>query len=209
MSESNPATGVRPVGAPAFDPVVRLGTPTPGTGTVTGGGRPSPSHPVLFPEPDADDETPRPAPKPRGYRSLARVASYLTAGLGGAVLVFAVLGLLGPRVDSSRNRAGSDSGRDGASPGSDMAVLDRRADTVAFAVSAFLVRARMYDTRQMGCTSLARGLRQVEDGWLAYNMARQETNASADSARDARDRGLYADVRAVELRFERSSCARP
>jgi hypothetical protein len=52
-------------------------------------------------------------------------------------------------------------------------------------------------------------LAQVEDGWLAYNMARKDLMAGSDPARDARDKSLYADVRAVEVRFERSSCARP
>jgi len=33
--------------------------------------------------------------------------------------------------------------------------------------------------------------------------------AASDPARDARDKSLYADVRGVEVRFERSSCARP
>jgi hypothetical protein len=92
---------------------------------------------------------------------------------------------------------------------SDTAVLDRRADTLALSVSAFDMRARMFDTRRMGCPGLARGLLQVEDGWLAYNMARKDLMAGSDPARDARDKSLYADVRVVEARFERSACARP
>jgi hypothetical protein len=61
----------------------------------------------------------------------------------------------------------------------------------------------------MGCEGLSRGLQQVEDAWLGYNVARKETLGTTDSARDNRDRALYADVRNVEMRFERSSCARP
>ena len=71
------------------------------------------------------------------------------------------------------------------------------------------MRSRMYDSRRMGCAGLSRGLQQVEDAWLSYNIARKETSGTTDSARDTRDRALYADVRNVELRFERSSCTRP
>ncbi len=81
--------------------------------------------------------------------------------------------------------------------------------TLALALSAFDLRARMFDTRRMGCPGLAQGLRQVEDGWLSYNIARRDLMAASDPARDARDKSLYANVRAVEVRFERSSCARP
>jgi len=49
----------------------------------------------------------------------------------------------------------------------------------------------------------------VEDGWLSYNLARKDLMAASDAARDARDKGLYADVRLVEVRFGRSTCARP
>jgi hypothetical protein len=94
-------------------------------------------------------------------------------------------------------------------PVSDTAVLDRRADTLALAISAFTMRAGMYDSRRMPCSGLARGLAQVEDGWLSYNVARKDLMAASDPARDARDKSLYADVRTVEVRFERSSCARP
>jgi len=124
------------------------------------------------------------------------------------VLVTALYGLLGSRSTSSGGRAGSDSAPGGV-PVSDTALLDRRADTLALAISAFTMRASMYDSRRMPCSGLARGLAQVEDGWLWYNMARKDLLASSDPARDARDKSLYADVRVVEVRFERSSCARP
>ena len=67
----------------------------------------------------------------------------------------------------------------------------------------------MFDARQMPCSGLARGLQQVEDGWLDYNLARKETLTSFDPAREARDRALYADVRTIEQRFQRSGCPRP
>jgi len=119
--------------------------------------------------------------------------------------VTVLYGILGSRAAATGGRAGSDP----PVSVSDTALLDRRADTLALAISAFSMRAGMYDSRRMPCSGLARGLAQVEDGWLAYNLARKDLMAATDLARDARDKGLYADVRAVEVRFERSSCARP
>jgi hypothetical protein len=213
MPEIHPVAGARPVGAPPYEPVVRLGSPTAGGGAAS-----HPNHPVLLPDPDADDDavpTPpppttsvHPAPKVRWYRALARPTAYAASALAGAVLVTGLYGLLGSRSASSGGRVGSESAP-GRAPVSDTATLDRRADTLALAISAFTMRAGMYDSRRMPCSGLARGLTQVEDGWLAYNMARKDLMAGSDPARDARDKSLYADVRAVEVRFERSSCARP
>jgi hypothetical protein len=148
-----------------------------------------------------------PVPKPHWYRAFARPFAYVAAGLAGAVLVTVLYGVLGSRSASPGGR-GSDSAPS-AIPVSDTALLDRRADTLALAISAFTMRASMFDSRRMPCSGLARGLMQVEDGWLAYNMARKDLMTAADAARDARDKRLYADVRAVEVKFERSSCARP
>ena len=67
----------------------------------------------------------------------------------------------------------------------------------------------MFDTRRMPCSGLARGLAQVEDAWLGYNLARRDLLAGSDPGRDARDKRLYADVRGVEVKFERTSCPRP
>jgi len=161
---------------------------------------------VLFPETDPEDE-PQPE-KPRRFQRIAKPVAYVASALAGAVLVTAIYGLIGPRPGASSSRAGADSAPVGSAV-SDTTVLDRRADTLALALSAFDMRARMFDTRRMGCPALARGLQQVEDGWLAYNLARKDLMAASDPARDGRDKGLYADVRAVEVRFERSSCARP
>lgn len=162
---------------------------------------------VLFPEADPDDD-PQPVPQPRPFERFTRPAAYVVSAVAGAVLVTAIYGLLGPRLGAPGARAGSDSGRAGSAI-NDTAVLDHRADTLALALSAFELRARMFDMRRMGCPGLARGLRQVEDGWLSYNLARRDLMAASDPARDARDKSLFADVRAVEVRFERSSCARP
>jgi hypothetical protein len=176
-----------------------------------------PNHPVLLPEAEVDDDvvpslppprvSPPAAAKPHWYRALVRPAAYVASALAGAVLVTVLYGILGSRA-ATNGRSGSDAAAGGVVP-SDTATLDRRADTLALAISAFTMRASMYDSRRMPCTGLARGLSQVEDGWLAYNIARKDLMAGADPARDARDKSLYADVRAVELKFERSSCARP
>jgi len=216
MPETHPGANPRPIGAPPYEPVVRMGTPAlPSVGTS------HPNHPVLLPDVDGEDEVvpipPTPvsapalttvvAPQPRWYRGLVRPAAYLASGIAGAVLVTVLYGFLGSRLTSPGGRSGSEYGAAGG-PVADTLVLDRRADTLALAISAFTMRATMYDTRRMPCTGLARGLTQVEDAWLAYNMARKDL-MSVDLTRDARDKSLYSDVRTVEVRFERSSCTRP
>jgi len=213
LAESHPVSGPRPAGPPPYEPVVRLGTlPAVGPGTS------HPNHPILLPDEDGDDDValvpahqkpgPMVAPKPRWYRGLGRPAAYVASGIGGAVLVTALYGLLGSGTGSSGSHAGSDAAP-GAAPVTDPVVLDRRADTLALAISAFNLRASMYDSRRLPCSGLQRGLTQVEDAWLSYNLAHKDLMAGSDPVRDARDKGLYADVRAVEVRFERSSCARP
>jgi hypothetical protein len=229
MPDTHPAPGTRPAGAQPYEPVVRLGTPSqPPAVLPTGAGTPRLNHPVLLPDDtDLDDEiaTPRPALSTAALAATAAATAtalapavrpvprvhwyaYVASGIAGAVLVIATYGLLTSRGGVSGNRAGSDSAPGGAAA-SDSALLDRRADTLGLAIAAFGMRANMYDTRRMPCSGLARGLAQVEDAWLGYNMARKSMLAGSDAARDARDKTLYADVRGVEVRFERSSCARP
>lgn len=182
-----------------------------------------PNHPILLPDADGDDDAldlpvalssaaapqPRLAPRPIRQRNwtaaLRRPATYLASGLVGAVLVTTLFVLLGSRADEPAGRA--DAAPATAAP--DAATLDRRADTLAAAIAAFTLRGRMYESRRMGCDGLSRGLQQVEDAWLAYNLTRKETMAATDGTRDQRDQALFADVRAVEQRFERSSCTRP
>lgn len=201
MSQSSPDHGLRPVAAQALEPATtRRPSPTPPGATARE------TRAVLFPESDPLDE-PQPE-KTRRFNRIAKPVAYVASALAGAVLVTAIYGLIGPRTGVSSSRAGADSAPPG-SAASDTTALDRRADTLALAVSAFDLRARMFDTRRMGCPGLARGLQQVEDGWLAYNMARKNVLAGTDPARDARDKSLYANVRTVEARFERSACARP
>ena len=87
--------------------------------------------------------------------------------------------------------------------------LDRASDTLALAISAFDLRARLFASRQMQCPELARGLVLVEERWAVYNAARKQGGLGLDSARTTRDRALYADADAVERRFEASGCPRP
>ena len=217
MPDTHPVGNPRPIGAPPYEPVVRLGPPA----VPAPAGASHPNHPVLLPEEDGEDEVALPpppsarpspvpfvAPKPAWYRSLARPTAYVASGLAGAVLVTVLYGMLGSRSPSFGGRGGSDSAP-GALSVADTAVLDRRADTLALAISAFTMRAGMFDSRRMPCSGLQRGLTQVEDAWLSYNMARKDVMAGADPVRDGRDKSLYADVRGVEVRFERSSCTRP
>jgi hypothetical protein len=212
MPDTHPVADPRPIGAPPYEPVVRIGTPA-----LPSGGASHPNHPVLLPDVDGEDElvgvptAPLPttigAPQPRWYRRLARPSAYVASGIAGAVLVTVLYGFLGSRLTSPGGRSGSERGAAGGLV-ADTVVLDRRADTLALAVSAFTMRATMFDSRRMPCTGLARGLTQVEDAWLAYNMARKDL-MTVDPTRDARDKSLYSDVRTVEVRFERSSCTRP
>lgn len=208
MPEQNPTTGA---------PGGRLGlSPQPG---ATG---PRPNHTILLPEADSDDEaddlvaslvaaqpriSPRSIPKRNWYATLSRPAAYIASGVAGAVLVIATYVVFASR-DESAGRGAPEAAPRGV-PAGNVTTLDGRADTLALAIEAFSLRVRMYDSRRMACGGLSRGLQQVEDAWLAYNLARKGTVGTPDSTRENRDQALYADVRAVELRFERSSCARP
>jgi hypothetical protein len=163
--------------------------------------------PLLLPDADLDDDTPPAASKAMWYRPLVRPAGYVACALAGAALVAAALPLLSSGSPGDRQTGPIVPTVVGTAAAT--AALDRRADTLALALTAFDERMQMFDARQMVCGGLARGLQQVEDGWLVYNLARKETLAPFDSARELRDRSLYADVRSVERRFERSGCARP
>jgi hypothetical protein len=190
----------------AAEPVTRFGTPVP----VTTSERIN-SRPLLVPDTDLEEEEPAPsvAPVTRPKR-LLKPAIYIACALGGAVLVAALSAIISSG-DASISRSGGANGStlEPSSAAYAAAVLDRRADTLALALTAFEDRARMFDAKQMTCSGLQRGLQQVEDNWLAYNIARRETLAPFDGQREDRDRSLYADVRTVERRFERSGCPRP
>ena len=170
---------------------------------------------MLFPIPgeeDDDESVPvvAPAPLPR-FKRLLKPAIYVACALGGAVLVAALSAIIssGDALSTSRGAGANGNGLGDPGTAAYAAMLDRRADTLALALAAFDDRARMFEARQMTCAGLQRGLQQVEDNWLTYNIARRETLAPFDGQREERDRTLYADVRTVERRFERSGCARP
>lgn len=170
------------------------------------------NYPVLFPDDLEDDATPQPAPQVMWYRKLVRPAIYVSCALGGALLVAGLSAVISASNGSSTGARAGGRNAGSAAPATEAAVasvLDRQADTLALALAAFDDRIRMFDARQMPCGGLSRGLQQVEDGWLAYNIARKETLAPFDARRELRDRSLYSDVRSVERRFERSGCARP
>jgi hypothetical protein len=192
----------------ASEPVLRAGIPG-----IANASDALKNQVVLFPDQDPEEVAPAPVPAPPAtwhQRSL-KPAIYVACALGGAVLVAALSAIISSGDASTSRVAGANSDPAGE-PGTAayaLAVLDRRADTLALALSAFDVRARMFDARQMTCSGLARGLQQMEDNWLTYNIARRETLAPFDAQREERDRTLYADVRAVERRYERSGCARP
>lgn len=172
------------------------------------------SRPLLVPEADFDDDVPVPvvAPAPARKRFL-KPAIYIACALGGAVLVVAMSAIISSRNAAGNSRSGGSGGSGvGPEPGTAAfaaAMLDKRADTLALALTAFADRSRMFDAKQMTCAGLQRGLQQVEDNWLTYNIARRGILAPFDGQREERDRTLYADVRTAERQFERSGCARP
>ena len=174
------------------------------------------SQAVLFPDADLEDDDASAAVAPAQaarYKPLLKPAIYVACALGGAVLVAALWAIMSSGGASNGFRGVGSKGNGAAGgPGSvanAAAVLDRRADTLALALTAFEDRIRMFDAKQMPCAGLQRGLQQVEDNWLAYNIARRETLAPFDGQREDRDRSLYAGVRGIERRFERSGCPRP
>ena len=153
---------------------------------------PPPPPRLLFPDELEESRTRQAAP-----RRAVRVAGY---GLGG---VLALVGLL-TVYETVASRA-SPRALPRPAPGlvEPPDRLDAAADTLALAVAAFELRTGLFEGRQMGCPELSRGLIEVEERWMAYNLARKGPFA-LDSARAARDRSGYADVSAVEDRFERS-----
>ena len=175
--------------------------------------RPSPPA-VLFPTDLEDDDLESIAAAAPSTRKKAflKPALYVACALGGAMLVVALSTIISARGTPQTRGTGASGNGPAGEVGAGVAaltVVDRRADTLALAVTAYDDRARMFDNKQMTCAGLQRGLQQVEDNWLKYNVARRETLAPFDSPREERDRNLYADVRDVERRFERSGCVRP
>src|SRR6266576_1804995 len=138
---------------------------------------------------------------------LARGAAYAAV----AVLAVAVLVRLYSAADPPASPASlaAPAGSLTAAAATPLERLDRVADTLALAIAAFDLRARLFASRQMRCPELGRGLVLVEERWTTYNSVRKESGTPLDSARTARDRALYTDVDGVERRFERTACTRP
>src|SRR5437762_11938138 len=123
MAGTHPVSGARPAGAPAYEPVVRLGTPP--TPTIPATQTPSRiNHPVVLPSDptDVDDELPaagESAPSAAlGSHTAPRVRcyTYIASGLAGAVLVPDIDGLLGSRSGAAGAR-GPERGARVAAPG--------------------------------------------------------------------------------------------
>jgi len=162
---------------------------------------------LLFPdEPDLDGDAPLPAPmRRRGLPApVVKVVRFGAMGLVAGASLFGAYQVF----------AGPDGGTAGSETGAVTAAvtpegLDRLADSVAFAVTAFEIRLRLLDGRKMVCSDLAQGLMEIEARWMAHTAARKAAGVTRDSARIARDRRLNTDVGAVERGYARTGCPRP
>lgn len=164
---------------------------------------------LLFPdEPDLDTDAPLPAPVRRRLPApVVRVVRFGAMGLVAGASLFGAYKVFAPGPD------GGAPGGAGATDAVSAAVtpegLDRLADSVAFAVTAFELRLRLLDARKMVCSDLAHGLMDLEARWMAHTAARKASGGTLDSARIARDRRLNTDVGAVERGYARTGCPRP
>ena len=160
---------------------------------------------LLFPdEPDSEmGALPVPARRPSLPAPIARAARFGAMGLVAGASLFGAY----------RVFASGPTDRDPATGAVSAVVtpeaLDRLADSVAFAVTGFELRLRLYDARKMVCSDLAHGLVDLESRWITHSAARKATAATLDSTRIARDRRLNTDVGAVERGFARTGCPRP
>jgi hypothetical protein len=163
---------------------------------------------LLFPdEVEVDGEgnaLPAPVRRPSLPVPIARVARFGALGIVAGASLFGAY-----RVFAS----GPDGGAGGANAAASAVVtpdgLDRLADTVAFEVTAFDIRLRLFDARKMVCSDVAQGLMDLEGRWIVLSAARKASAATLDSAQVARDRRLNADVGGVERGFARTGCPRP
>jgi len=162
---------------------------------------------LLFPdEPDLDGDGPLPAPvRRRGLPApVVRVVRFGAMGLVAGASLFGAYRVLAP------GPGGSPGGATGAVTAAVTPEgLDRLADSVAFAVTAFEIRLRLLDGRKMVCSDLALGLMDLEARWMTHTAARKAAGVTLDSARIARDRRLNTDVGAVERGYARTGCPRP
>jgi hypothetical protein len=160
---------------------------------------------LLFPDnTDPDSDAPLPAaPRRRTLPApVVRAVRFGALGLVAGASLFGAYRMFASGPDDARASSAAT-----ALPTAE--ALDRLADTVAFAVSGFEIRLRLYDGRKMLCSDLAVGLMDLESRWMAHNAARKTAPAPVDSGRVARDRHLNADVGSVERSYARTGCPRP
>jgi hypothetical protein len=159
---------------------------------------------VFLPE-DAEIDDAEVEAKALPARPLARLASPWVLALAAAGVLFGAYRALA----SGRGGGGGAAAVEGNAVTPDR--VQRLADSTAFAVAAFGIRARLFDGRKMACADLGRGLVEVEDRWTAYSAARGVAGGAGtlDAAQVVRDRRLHADVNAVEDRFASTGCPRP
>lgn len=167
---------------------------------------PPPRRPAASPR---SSPVPPPAREPRPSRQLSRPrpsGSWRIVGLTTLVLAGVVVGAWKTGL-IPLTRGSAASPPDAAPPGAD--AFDRLADSVVRAVADYGERARLFDTRRMGCDGLQRGLVGVEQGWIAYSARGKARVPVLDAARAQRDRTLYASVDSVDRHFQGSQCERP
>jgi proteasome lid subunit RPN8/RPN11 len=173
----------------------------------------APLPPVIPPPQSRRPAAPAPAtPEPRaGRRSWGGIVAtvLVLAAAGAAAYWYFVLrpargagtgvGVGAPTVPPVRALVG-----DAALP-----IFDRLGDSLGLTIRAYNDRAKLFDSRQLDCSGLARGLAALEDKWTDYNVRGKSKVGVLDAARAARDRALYAGVDSVERHYDRSGCSRP
>jgi len=167
---------------------------------------PTPAPRLLIPD-ESDDEDDGGGPPRRSTRVDVLRRRVPLVAAGGVVGLLALWGLAHLARLAEGRPAGSAPATVSAGEISS-ARVDRLADTVALALVAFDLRVQMFERRQMACVDVARGLVELEERWMAYNVARTGASGTSDAS-ETRDAKLYTSVNARERRFERSACPRP
>lgn len=162
---------------------------------------------VLFPDEFAEEDV-APTPALTRGRGVFRRAARLVAYGAGGLLASAGLFRLGPVLGAPASLV-SAAPPDATLTLSPQEQVNEAADTLALATSAFDLRVQLFQSHQMQCPDLARGLVHVEQRWTEYTVAQAATRVAQDSAHTALDRSLSISVDAVERQFEHSACPRP
>ena len=162
---------------------------------------------VLFLDESAEEDA-APPPKLTGRRVVFMRAARLAVLGAAGFLASAGLVRLGPGLGAPASlvSAAEPDARPTLPP---QVQVDGAADTLALATSAFDLRVRLFQSHQMQCPDLARGLVLVEQRWTEYTAAQAATWVARDSAHTALARSLNTSVDAAERQFEQSKCPRP